>query len=132
MFDTDAAFDLLPAEPSRVPVVDQVAGGLVGDLDWLPTGIMLAAALDRVDRKQLSHHDQVSLAKARARQIAHDQAELLADIEAIAEGVSAETAEQIDDPMMRDHVVFDTTAAEISAALSLTRRMSEIQTELAH
>jgi hypothetical protein len=124
MFDTEIAFDLLPATGSRpVPVVDP----LVADLDWLPTGIMLAAALDRIDRSLLSGHDRVSLLKARARQIAHDQAELLADIRSVSESVS-ELANH-PDPDTQD--VFDTTASEISTALSLTRRASEVHTHLA-
>jgi hypothetical protein len=124
MFDTEIAFDLLqPAGSRPVPVVDP----LIADLDWLPTGIMLAAALDRVDRDRLSGHEKVSLLKARARQMAHDQAELLADIRSVSESVS-ELANH-PDPDTQD--IFDATASEISTALVLTRRASEVQTGLA-
>jgi hypothetical protein len=124
MFDTEIAFDLLPAAGSRSgPVVDP----LVADLDWLPTGILLAAALDRVDRDRLSGHERVSLLKARARQIAHDQAELLADIQS----VSASVSELANLPDPDDQDVFDTTASEISTALVLTRRAAEVHTHLA-
>jgi hypothetical protein len=88
---------------------------------------MLAAALDRIDRDRLSGHDRVSLLKARARQIAHDQAELLADIQSVSESVS----ELANHPDPDDQDIFDTTASEISTALSLTRRASEMQTGLA-
>jgi Domain of unknown function (DUF222) len=124
MFDTNTPFDLLPPRGSRpAPVVDP----LIADLDWLPTGIMLSAALDRVDRARLSGHERVSLLKARARQIAHDQAELLADIQSVSESVS----ELANHPDPDDQDIFDTTASEISAALCLTRRASEVQTGLA-
>jgi hypothetical protein len=90
---------------------------------------MLAGALYRIDRSRLSGFDRVSLLKARARQIAHDQAELLADIEAVSEAVGelSNTPEGELDVFS----IFDTTASEISTALSLTRRASEVQTDLA-
>jgi hypothetical protein len=126
MFDSEIPFDLLDPEAARPePVTDPV----VADLDWLPPGIMLAGALSRIDRSQLSGFDRVSLLKARARQIAHDQAELLADIEAVSEAV----AELSNTPAgeLDAFTIFDTTATEISAALTLTRRASEVQTDLA-
>jgi hypothetical protein len=128
MFDTETPFDLLPPGPVE-PAPDPVPDELISDLEWLPTGIMLSAALSRSDRDKLSGFDRVSLLKARARQIAHDQAELLADIEAVSESV----AELSNTPERELDVfsIFDTTASEISAALSLTRRASEFQTDLA-
>jgi hypothetical protein len=104
-----------------------VVDSLIEDLDWLPTGIMLAAALSQVDRSRLPGHEKVALLKARARQIAHDQAELLADVQSVSESVS----ELANHPDPDDQDVFDTTASEISTALSLTRRASEVQTHLA-
>jgi hypothetical protein len=124
MFDTETPFDLLPASgPRPAPVVDP----LIEDLNWLPTGIMLSAALDRVDRSRLSGHERVSVLKARARLRAWIDAELLADIEAVSESVS----ELANHPDPDDQDVFDTTASEISTALALTRRASEVQTDLA-
>jgi hypothetical protein len=123
MFDTEIAFDLLDPKVRATLVVDP----LVADLDWLPTGIMLSAALNRVDRDRLSGHEKVSLLKARARQIAHDQAELLADIQSVSASVS-ELANH-PDPDIQD--IFDTTASEISTALVLTRRAAEVHTHLA-
>jgi Domain of unknown function (DUF222) len=124
MFDTDTPFDLYQpgiAQPESIPAA------LVTDLVWLPAGVMLAVALSQVDRERLSGFDRVSLLKARARQIAHDQAELLADIQSISEGVG----DLVNHPEPDDRATFDTTASELSAALSLTRRASEMQTALA-
>jgi hypothetical protein len=105
MFDMETAFDLCQREDARpVPVTDP----MMVDLEWLPPGVLLAAALDRVDRDHLSGHDRVSVLKARARQIAHDQAELLADIQSVSEAVS-ELA-NLDHPDPQD--VFYTTASE--------------------
>jgi hypothetical protein len=84
--------------------------------------------LSGVDRSPLSGHDRVSLLKARARQIAHDQAELLADIESVGESISELT--DTDDRYGPEGS--DLAASEISAALTLTRRASEVQTELAY
>jgi hypothetical protein len=100
---------------------------LVADLVWLPTGIMLAAALDRIDRECLSGFDRVTVLKARARQIAHDQAELMADIRSVSESVSELSNNP--EPDVEDR--FNATASEVSAALSLTRRSAEMQVDLA-
>jgi hypothetical protein len=124
MFDTDTPFDLLPpagARPARV--VDP----LIEDLDWLPTGIMLSAALSQVDRSRLSGHERVALLKARARLRAWIDAELLADIQS----VSASVSELANHPDPDDQDVFDRTASEISTSLVLTRRASEVHTHLA-
>jgi hypothetical protein len=125
MFDTDTPFDLLKPEAVRpVPAVDP----LIADLDWLPTGIMLSAALSQVDRSRLSGHERVSLLKARARLRAWIDAELLADIQSVSESVS----ELAHHPDPDDQDIFDTTASEIQTALTLTRRAAEVQTGLAN
>jgi hypothetical protein len=132
MFDTktdEVPFDLLPPGGTvarQEPASDQ----LVTDLDWLPPGIMLAAALSRIDRSRLSGHDRVSLLKARARLRSWIDAELLADIESVAESAADWVAAEVPDGDLQD--VFYTTAAEVEAALNLTRRAAEFQTELAH
>jgi hypothetical protein len=48
-------------------------------LDEMPPGPALAMVLARIDRSRLGGDDLVSLLRARSRQIAHDQAQLLAD-----------------------------------------------------
>jgi hypothetical protein len=124
MFDTETPFHLLRSDHVRpLPVTDD----LISDLDWLPPGVILSSALASVDRDRLSGHDLVSVLKARSRQIAHDQAELLADIESVSETIG----ELINDPDPDDRTVYDATSSEISAALTLTRRASEVQTDLA-
>jgi hypothetical protein len=125
MFDTEIPFDLLTAGGSPPePEVDP----LVTDLDWLPTGIMLGAALNRVDRSSLSGFDRVSTLKARARQVAHDQAELLADMHAVLEEmiVLAESDPSVSwDP-------YEMESSEIGTALHLTRRGADHQLGLAY
>ncbi len=125
MFDTETPFHLLRPNVVRpVPVSDD----LISDLGWLPAGVMLTAALERMDRDRLSGHERVSVLKARARQVAHDQAELLADIESVSEAIG----ELINDPDPDDRTVYDTTSTEISAALTLTRRSAEVHVDLAY
>jgi hypothetical protein len=122
MFDTDT--------PSGMDVLD--AGrvddeGLPADLETVPPGFLLAVILSSVDRERLSGFDRVSLVKARSRMISHLQAELYADIQAVSEAVSE--LSNRDEPDPQD--VFYTTASEVQAALTLTRRAGEIQTDLA-
>ncbi|GLI02186.1 HNH endonuclease signature motif containing protein [Phytohabitans aurantiacus] len=54
------------------------------DLAEMPPGPGLAAVLARIDRSCVNGHDMVTVMQARARQVAHDQAELLADIVEVA------------------------------------------------
>jgi len=123
MFDTE----MLPSDLDVLDADQLDDAGLPADLETLPPGLLLAVILSSVDRVRLSGYDRVSLLKARARQIAHDQAELLADIQAVSDAVS----ELVNDPEPDQQVIFDTTATEVSAALSLTRRASEVQVDLA-
>jgi hypothetical protein len=73
MFDTkmipndEVHFDLLPVDGMVRP--EPEGNPPVADAKWLPSGVMLAAALDRIDRERLSGFDRVSLLEARARQI---------------------------------------------------------------
>jgi hypothetical protein len=75
----------------------------------------------------LSGFDRVSLLRARARQIAHDQAELLADIHSVSESVSE--LSNSPEPDIEDR--FNATASEVQTALNLTRRAAEVHTDLA-
>jgi hypothetical protein len=117
MFDHEIPLDLSQPSPPEPEPLSEVA-----DLEWLPTGVMLGAALERVDRTSVSGYDRVELLKARARQIAHLQAQLHADVEAI--GDSLREVDWLDDEMM----VFHATGDEISAALNMTRRAAEALT----
>jgi hypothetical protein len=78
---------------------------LVEDLEQLPPGPELAALLSTVDRSALDAGQRVDVACARARLVAHMQAELLADMCAVAQDAP--------DP--------DFAADELSFALHWTR-----------
>jgi hypothetical protein len=117
MFDADTSFDLYQPSPPEPEPVSEVA-----DLGWLPAGVMLAAALEQVDRDHLSGHDRVEVLKARARMIAHLQAQFHADVESV--GDALREVEWNEDEMQ----VFDATGLEISAALNMTRRAAEALT----
>jgi len=80
--------------------------------------------LASVDRDGLSGYDRVELLKARARLVAHLQAELYADIHSISEAVA-----DLDHFEHEDG--FYITASEVQAALTLTRRAGEMTTDLA-
>jgi hypothetical protein len=57
---------------------------LPDELDVVPPGPLLAGLLATVDRARLGGDDLVSLLRARARQVAHEQAQLLADVAELA------------------------------------------------
>ena len=92
--------------------------------DWLP-GPYLAAVLSSVDVNRLSEYDRVVLLKARSRQIAHQQAELFADLDSVADAVSGMS------PGFAPEEIFDGAVAEVRAALSWTRRAAEYQLGMA-
>jgi hypothetical protein len=95
------------------------ARALPEGLAEMPPGPALAAALASVDRAGLSGFDLVVMLRARSRQLAFEQAELAADLVAVAERVKAESAE-LSWVWNSDHDTF--AAAEIAAALTWTRR----------
>jgi hypothetical protein len=86
------------------------------DLEWMPPGPQLAAVLARVDRSRLDGSDLVTVMQARARQVAHEQAQLLADLVAVAHCSDADTPAELQEALP------ELAAAEIAAALTLTRR----------
>lgn len=88
-------------------------------------GPRLAAILASIDRDQISGYDRVVLLQARARQIAHDQAEFYADINSIHE------AEGKVIPGEWTSDVTEIVASEIRAALTLTRRSADYHLGLA-
>lgn len=95
--------------------------GLEALLTATASGAGLAALLEGIDRKGLSHSDRVVLLQARARLLAHDQAELYADMvavgDAVADGLGGHDLE--------------CEADEIGCALLLTRRTAENEMALA-
>jgi Domain of unknown function (DUF222) len=85
-------------------------------------GPELAALLAGIDRSRLNGHEMVIVLQARARLVAHDQAEMYADMMEVAlsppgdANSAPERVEQLDED----------SAAEIGAALRLTRRAADI------
>jgi hypothetical protein len=65
--------------------MDETRGWLPEDLVLIPPGPKLDAILAGVDRARLCDEDLVGLAQARNRQVAHLQAQLLADLHAIGQ-----------------------------------------------
>lgn len=89
---------------------------LAARLSDMPTRTELGVALSEFDREELDGFDRVLLLEARARQVAHLQAEMLADIESIA---------RADDQPFGHREWSEFVADEIGAALHLTRRSAE-------
>lgn len=100
---------------------------LFEDIESMVPGPELAAVLANVDREALSGFDRVRVLQADARMVAHYQARVYADINAVSDAVSELANLHHPDPQD----VFYTTASEIRAALCLTRRTAEVQTDLA-
>lgn len=88
-------------------------------------GPMLAGILASIDRDHISGYERVVVLQARARQIAHDQAEFYADITSIHEAESKVL------PCEWTSDVEEIAAAEIRAALTLTRRSAGYHVGLA-
>ena len=93
----------------------------------LKPGPELAAVLAAVDRDRLKGYDRIDLLQARARQVAHDQAEMYADMLAVAEAVGEELSSEGCDLAE----IEDSAASEIRACLVWTRRAAESQLGLA-
>ena len=94
-------------------------------LGSIAPGPELAGALAGMDRDRLGGHDRVELLKARARQLAHDQAQLYADIYSVSEAIG-----ELFGPGPLEEM-FETTCSEVRTALTLTRRAAEVQVDLA-
>lgn len=97
------------------------------ELAEMPPGPRLATLLAGLDRSRLNGHDLVILAMARARQVAHDQAQLLSDIAEVAHCPPGDA----DSPVARVTEVDEFAADEIRMALTLTRRAAEAMLALA-
>ncbi len=95
-------------------------------LDEMPPGLRLAGVLSRIDRGRLSGCDLVTVTQARARQVAHEQAELLADLVAVAH-----CPPSFDDAVVRSESIGEFADEEIRVALTWTRRAADAQLSLA-
>jgi hypothetical protein len=93
------------------------------NLDSMPPGPELCAVLAGIDRTRLVGCDVVVLLRARARQVAYEQAQLLADA---AEVAVCETA-GLDQTTNRATEPGKYAAEEIAAALTWTVGTAEIQ-----
>jgi hypothetical protein len=94
----------------------------IDDLEEMAPGRELGDLLETVDRDRLDGYGRVVLLKARARQIAHLQAEFYADMWAVAEA---------EEPLP-DEDLYQFTSEEIQAALSCTRRAADRHLSLAY
>jgi len=131
MFDTKAAlldempFDLLADSD---PLAEE-RSRLERMVEHVPPGVKLAMLLAGVDRDSLSGYDRVALVKARSLLRSWIDAELLADIDSVTASAEEWVAAEVAKGDLHD--VFYAAAAEIEAALTLTRRAAEFQTDLA-
>jgi hypothetical protein len=86
----------------------------------MPPGPELAGVLAGLDRRRLNGHDLVVVMAAQARQVAHEQARLLADVYEVSRCGPGGP----DSPVLREAPssgLNEFVAAEVSAALLLTR-----------
>nr|MDT0662289.1 DUF222 domain-containing protein [Micromonospora sp. DSM 115978] len=97
------------------------------DLAERPPGPALAALLATFDRSRLNGHDLVILLQARSRQAAHEQAQVLADMAALAHCPPGDS----DSPVARTPGVDEFAVDEIRAALCLTRKAADAALTLA-
>jgi hypothetical protein len=110
-------------------VFDPVLGPELLDLDPRPAGLdgmepglVLAAFLSAIDVGELSGHDRVVVLRAHQRMASHYQAEVYAAMASVADAVT-EGLDDGDDPGWAE----EAAAAEIRAALRLTRRAADAE-----
>ncbi len=107
---------------------DHLKSALPPDLEEIAPGAQLGAVLAMLDYDELSSHDLVRVLKAQQRQAAHYQA---ASYWTMNEIVSIYEDPDSADPRDIEHAA-EGAAAEIGAALRLTRRSAEAETSLAY
>lgn len=118
---SDDELDRLTAEAAEWPEEEHHL--IPPGLDEMPPGPNLAAILSSIDRTKVSGYDLVVTMRARARQIAYEQAELYADI--------AETARCMEPGWERSQEDWEFAADELRAALNLTRKTAEAELSFA-
>jgi hypothetical protein len=94
-------------------------------LEETPAGVELAALLASVDRSQLDRAGLLRLAAARQRQVAHDEARLLADLHAVAQAFPD------DDESLRRQGRYTWAEVETAMALRWTQGRASTQINLA-
>src|SRR5690349_12815958 len=100
---------------------------MIDELENLAPGPQLSAALAAVDRSVLNGHQMVEVMRARSRQVAHEQAQLLADMWEVAHCAPG----LADAPPARVGRVSEFAPDEIRFALTLTRNAANSQLSLA-
>jgi len=100
------------------------------DLEDTPAGVALAGVLASLEWDRLSGYDLIRALKAQDRQIAHYQAGRCWSIDQIV-AIYEKLDEGKNTPRLNPFEVVDGAAAEIGAALGLTRRTAENQTGFA-
>lgn len=126
----DAPFVDPVFEKSRLDELasDASARGLLpAQLDDMPAGPDLAAALAKVDREHLNGYEVVVLMRAHARLIAHYEAQLLADMVELGYCPSGDALSPTQRVAKFDEEVMD----ELRAALAWTRRRADVRLGLA-
>ncbi|HET6213458.1 MAG TPA: DUF222 domain-containing protein, partial [Micromonosporaceae bacterium] len=98
-----------------------------GELAEMVPGTILGAVLGAIERSRLNGHDLVTVVQARARRLAHLQAQLLADVAELAHCPPG----AFDAPVARVPDPDEFVACELAAALHLTRVSAEAQLSLA-
>jgi hypothetical protein len=121
-FDWDALIAELEAALHRWPVVDHA---LPIPIDAPAPSMVTAALLDWVDPARVCSAEKVRLLRARARMVAHHQAQLFAAMMDIVDEYRA-----LDDEA-DFALAMESAVAEIRAALSVTRRAAESDLSLA-
>lgn len=118
----DIALAITDAEASD----NDHAAATLDELEHLPPGTMLAAALARIDMHDLSPHDRVVVLRAHQRMASHHHAKLYEAMGAITDAYAEETERLSDDPD-----VCEGAAAEIRVALRWTRRATDTELSVA-
>ena len=102
----------------RAVEADRDGADIPAGLDGLPAGPFLAAVLSSICVGDLSGHDRVVVLRARRRMVSHYQAQVYADMASVSDYLEADFAGDLE-------LASDATAAEIRAALRLTRRAAD-------
>lgn len=106
-------------------ILEQVQGSDFLELEEMPSGILLGICLAQVDPTSLSGYDQIIYIRATQRMASYYQARTYAGMDAVAETFEQEEAGDLE-------FAFEGAAAEIRAALRLTRQAAKSELELAH
>jgi Domain of unknown function (DUF222) len=121
---------ILSVGSSRIEHVNGKRRQVVPDgLELMAPGPELAAVLAGLDRAALGGPDLIVLAQARSRQLAHDQAQLLADVLEIA-SVTVNSLDEAD-LILHSERVEDFADDEVAAAMTWTSITAAHQLELA-